>query len=93
MRTRSPNACVRGMPLLFWALTKPKYVAGLLERGADPNIRCWISEDTCVSPLYALRHRLRAPKVYEQRILVQDILKFCGARSLRYSDFHVSDIK
>lgn len=93
MRTQSPNASISGKPLLFWALTNPEYVAVLLRRGANPNIRCWISEDTCVSPLYALLCRVRTPKVHKQRELVKDMLKFSGARALRYSDFHVIDIK
>ena len=89
----SPNAHWHGKPLLFWALKKPKHVATLLEHGANPNIKCWLADDLCVSPLYAVKKNLRSPKNPMKKEIVQDILVFCGARALRYSDFHVIDIK
>ena len=93
LSSNSPHAHWRNKPLLFWALKDPDHVAVLLEHGANPNIKCWLDPDLCVSPLYAVTRNMRRPKDPDMKKLVQDILKFCGARAVRYSDFHIIDIK
>lgn len=90
---QDPNASRRGKPLMFWALKHPTCVVELLARGADPNIRCHINDELCVSPLYALTHGLRMPREPGRANMVKKMLLYFGGRAVRFSDYCVIDIK
>jgi len=92
LQSHSPDTLLDGLPLLYWALKKPKCVALLLRVGANPDIHCRVDNDLCVSPLYSVEFHLRAAKSKAKQKIVCDILKYYGAHSIRYSDFCVVDI-
>jgi len=92
LKSYPPNTLVKDLPLLYWALRRPECVALLLQYGADPNIRCNINEDLCVSPLYTLKYNLRTFKNQMKKEVVSDLLQYYDAKSIRYSDFCVVDI-
>mgnify|MGYP001466182989 CR=1 FL=1 len=93
LQTYSPDALYQGLPLLFWALKKPKCVALLLKYGANPDISCSVDEDLHVSPLYIVQNGLRTSKNMLKSELVREILQWHGASAIRYSDFCVVEIK
>jgi hypothetical protein len=92
LKSQSPDTLLKGLPLLFWALRRPECVALLLQSGADPDIRCNIKEDLCVSPLYTLEYNLRTFKDQVIKEVVAELLELYGASAIRYSDFCVVDI-
>ena len=93
LKTHSPDAVYRGLPLLYWALKKPDCVALLLKEGANPDISCSIDDDLCVSPLYVVENGLRTSRRRYKRQLVHEILELYGASAIRYSDFCVLDVR
>ena len=92
LKYHSPDTLQKELPLLYWGLRSPECVALLLQSGADPDIRCNINEDLCVSPLYILEYNLRTFKNQMKKEVVSDLLQYYGAKSIRYSDFCVVDI-
>jgi len=92
LKSQSPDTLLKGLPLLFWALRSPECVALLLQSGADPDIRCNIEEELCVSPLYILEYNLRTFKNQVKKEVVTELLELYDASAIRYSDFCVVDI-
>ncbi len=93
LKNYPPDTVLKGLPLLYWALKKPECVALLLNKGANPNIRCPVKEDLHVSPLYAVENCLRISKRHEKSELVRELLEWYGASAIRYSDFCIVDIR
>jgi hypothetical protein len=93
LKTHHPDTVLKGFPLLYWALKNPECVALLLNKGANPNVRCPVAEDLNVSPLYVVENGLRISKRYEKSELVRELLEWYGASAIRYSDFCIVEIK